>query len=113
MRCTRCDAIIYRQGVGRTPSGQLVFGWCPGCLAECGCRVEGARSADATRRVGVAWIGGLLALWGAVMLLIGLLRRADPLGGSGSFYRGGGVSLAAVGGLLAAASALGRTRREV
>jgi len=113
MRCTRCDRIIFQQGVGRTPGGQLVFGWCPACLAECGCRVEGARvprSQESIRRVGVAWVGGLLMLWGAVMLLMGLVRRADPMGGAGSFYRGGGASLAAVGALLAASSALGRGR---
>jgi len=40
VRCTRCDRIAIPQAVGRTPDDRLVFGWCPDCLADAGCRIE-------------------------------------------------------------------------
>jgi hypothetical protein len=39
MRCTRCDRPAAPQTVGWTPAGQLVFGWCPACMDDRGCRL--------------------------------------------------------------------------
>jgi hypothetical protein len=38
MRCTRCNRPAVPQAVGRTPEGDLVFGWCLACLEATGCR---------------------------------------------------------------------------
>lgn len=38
MRCTRCNGVTIPQALGRTPDGQLVFGWCLPCLQEENCR---------------------------------------------------------------------------
>jgi hypothetical protein len=38
MRCARCDRPVVPQAVGRTPDGNLVFGWCLPCLEETACR---------------------------------------------------------------------------
>lgn len=39
MRCTRCDRIAMPQVLAHTPEGNLVFGWCPECLASENCAV--------------------------------------------------------------------------
>lgn len=39
MRCARCDQPVVRQSVGWSGEEVLVFGWCPECMEEAGCRL--------------------------------------------------------------------------
>ncbi len=96
MRCARCDHLAIPQALGRSPNGQLVYGWCLECLEEEGCtEIQIAKRSRNFRhphqpsshpmramvkaRSRVQGIVGLLLLiWGAVLTLGALWKTAHP-----------------------------------
>lgn len=116
MRCSECDRIITEPCTGRLKSGQVVFGWCPGCFEVAGAiRTEltdnialfDGQKQIATPFGGTSWDSGIassqkrifallmvasvLAIWGGSMLITGFFRTdrptpANPLGNGTSNF---------------------------
>lgn len=129
MRCTRCDRPAVPQAVGRTPDGDVVFGWCLACLRATECEgVVVARSdgPKAGRRKREEWVSleefdgrespdrsdsperrhgivGLIAVflsaWGGGLLLAGLRVGSRVRPQSTSPFGNGTPALLIMGGI--------------
>lgn len=116
MRCSECDRIITEPCTGRLKTGQVVFGWCPGCFEVAGAirteLTENVALFDGQKQIatpfgGTSWDSGIarsekrifallmvasvLAIWGGSMLITGFFRTdrptpANPLGNGTSNF---------------------------
>jgi hypothetical protein len=122
MRCTRCDAIVVPQALGRLPDGRLAFGLCISCLEAEGCtrievgpsrgrrahrlHVRPARRLSDPRRRGLRALAVLLAGWGLMLAVIGATSSGSRPGAPPSPFGNGTPLLLLVGAAAMAAMAI-------